>query len=347
MHDNIVYVIVQKIMLYKCAMNNMLQQHLTDVLGSEASDLGACARAALLPYFLQDSFSFLQLNLAGHDVALAIPKANASVSLKGIRAQLEAAVNLLQMPVVFCPVSLASYERRNLIEQKVSFIVPSKQMYLPNLGIDLRENVSQAVHKKTALLSPATQALLLWYLLNEKVAERWHPSDIGNALGYTPMTVSRAVSELVSFGLAESVTVGRSKWLQMQNAKADIWARAKPYLRSPVKRTVWGLTSIQLRPSEIRLAGISALAQLSMLSDPSTQCLAITLNQYNEAIAAGAKVFPQPMPDTNEWQIWSYNPAMVAKSKTVDVLSLWLSLKDNSSERVQMALDELQDKFEW
>jgi hypothetical protein len=28
-------------------------------------------------------------------------------------------------------------------------------------------------------------------------------------------------------------------------------------------------------------------------------------------------------------------------------LSLWLSLKDNSSERVQMALDELQDKFEW
>jgi hypothetical protein len=31
---------------------------------------------------------------------------------------------------------------------------------------------------------------------------------------------------------------------------------------------------------------------------------------------------------------------MVAKSKTVDVLSLWLSLKDNSSERVQMALEE-------
>jgi hypothetical protein len=56
---------------------------------------------------------------------------------------------------------------------------------------------------------------------------------------------------------------------------------------------------------------------------------------------------PQALPGATEWQVWSYSPAMVAKIKTVDVLSLWLSLKDDPDDRVQMALDELQDKFAW
>ena len=34
---------------------------------------------------------------------------------------------------------MASYERKRLIEQKVPSIVPGNQLYLPDLGLDLRE----------------------------------------------------------------------------------------------------------------------------------------------------------------------------------------------------------------
>lgn len=328
-------------------MQDLVQKYLENVLGLAASKLGACARARALPYYLQEAFSFLQFELAGQDVTLATPKASSKAFLKDIRVQLQSAASLLGAPVVFCPTSLASYERRDLIEQKVPFIVPGNQMYLPDLGIDLRETFRHATQKKAKLLSPATQALLLWHLLNDPAKDHWHPGDAGVALGYTPMTVSRAVRELQAFGLTELVTVGRSKWLHMPRTKAETWAQAKPYLRSPVKRVVWSRESIPRRRSDIRRAGLSALAHLTMLAEPPTPCWAMTLSQWNEALEAGVKELPQPLPGAREWQVWSYSPAMAANAKTVDLLSLWLSLKDEPDERVQMALDELQDAFVW
>jgi len=38
---------------------------------------------------------------------------------------------------------------------------------------------------------------------------------------------------------------------------------------------------------------------------------------------------------------------MLAKDKIVDSLSLWLSLKDNRDDRVQTALDEIEESFLW
>lgn len=42
-----------------------------------------------------------------------------------------------QMPVVYVTTTLASYERKRLVQQKVPFIVPGNQLYLPELAIDL------------------------------------------------------------------------------------------------------------------------------------------------------------------------------------------------------------------
>jgi hypothetical protein len=63
-------------------------------------------------------------------------------------------------------------------------------------------------------------------------------------------------------------TVGRSRWLRMELLPKQVWERAKPALRTPVSRTVW--VAVQgvaaRRPS--RLAGLSALARYSMLTEP-------------------------------------------------------------------------------
>jgi hypothetical protein len=332
-------------------MEQPIQSYLHDVLGLRIPKLAMSNRAASLPYFLQDAFSFRQIRLAEYDVTLAFPKAESKnepqFTLKTIRTQLDAASKLLETPLIFCPESLASYERRNLIEQKISFIVPGKQMYLPELGIDLRESFRNANPIKTEQCSPATQALLFCYLLNHNTSNQWHPGEIGANLGYTPMTISRAVRELEIFGLAESVTVGRAKWLQMIKTKSETWNDAQRFLRSPIKRVVWCKENLSIKQSEIRFAGLSALAKLSMLTEPSTPCKAITLGRWNAALEKGVKEYPQPVPGAKEWQVWTYSPTMITKSKTVDPLSLWLSLKDEPNERVQIALDKLHDSFIW
>jgi hypothetical protein len=65
------------------------------------------------------------------------------------------------MPVVYVTGTLASYERKRLIEHKVAFLVPGNQLYLPDLGIDLREYFRRPPAAADTALSPATQAMLI------------------------------------------------------------------------------------------------------------------------------------------------------------------------------------------
>ena len=68
-------------------------------------------------------------------------------------------------PVVYVTEALASYERRHLIAKKVPFIVPGNQLFLPELGIDLREYFRGRAPTADVHLSPATQAVLIATLL--------------------------------------------------------------------------------------------------------------------------------------------------------------------------------------
>ena len=61
---------------------------------------------------------------------------------------------------------------------------------------------------------------------------------------------------------------------------------------------------------------------------------------------------PYRLEDAIEVQIWRYKPSMQEKSQqgrpqTVDPLSLWLSMRDSADDRIQIALDELEENFVW
>jgi len=46
-------------------------------------------------------------------------------------------------------------------------------------------------------------------------------------------------------------------------------------------------------------------------------------------------------------EIWKYDPKLLSHTGTVDKLSLYLSLKDNDDERVQIELDNLLNDIQW
>lgn len=189
--------------------------------------------------------------------------------------------------------------------------------------------------------------MLITALLRQPWEPEWQPSKVAGALGYTPMTLSRAVKELTAAGLATAHTIGRSRWLRMELPPEQVWERAKPALRTPVKRTVWVAAHdiVAHRPS--RLAGLSALARYSMLTEPKWPVFALTAAAWKAATDAGVRELPEPEEDAQEWQLWSYSPALVPDANTVDPLSLTLSLQENADDRIQLALDELKGQLPW
>lgn len=321
--------------------------YLKEVLGIESPGVKPWVRANELPYFLRDIFQFSELELLGQPVVLAIARAEAKQSLSEVKVWLGKVMTLAGHPAVYVTNALASYERRRLIVQKVPFIVPGNQLYLPDLGLDLREYFRQRAPATEAALSPSAQAMLITALLRQPWQPDWQPSRIATQLGYTPMTQSRAVKELTAAGLATAHTVGRSCWLRMELPPDQVWERAKPALRTPVRRTFWVAANgfVAHRPS--RLAGLSALSRYTMLAEPKWPVFALTAADWKAATAAGVRELPEPEAGAQEWQLWSYSPALLPDANMVDPLSLTLSLQENADDRIQLALDQLKGQLPW
>ncbi|PKO44396.1 MAG: hypothetical protein CVU30_05010 [Betaproteobacteria bacterium HGW-Betaproteobacteria-3] len=326
---------------------NAVVSYLQEVLGINTSGVQPWARSNELPYFLRDAFDFSELELLGQPVVLAIGRAEAKQSLSEVRTWLDKVKSLAGQSAVYVTDALASYDRRRLIEQKVPFIVPGNQLYLPDLGLDLREYFRQRAPATDAALSPSAQAMLITALLRQPWQPDWQPSKVAAALGYTPMTLSRAVKELTAAGLATAHTVGRSRWLRMELPPEQVWERAKPALRTPVRRTVWVAPHGPAVHRPGRLAGLSALARYSMLTEPKWPVYALTPADWKSATDAGVRELPEREAGAQEWQLWSYSPALGPDATTVDLLSLSLSLQGNADDRIQLALDELREQFPW
>jgi hypothetical protein len=324
-----------------------VRHYLHEVLGVSAPEAKPWARADELPYFLRSAFAFSELELLGHPVVFMMGHAEQKQSLSEVRTWLNKVRALTGLPAVYVTDALASYERRRLIEQKVPFIVPGNQLYLPDLGLDLREYFRQRAPAATTALSPSAQAMLIAALLHRPWQAEWQPSKVASALGYTPMTLSRVVKELTATGLATVHTADRSRWLRMQQLAQQTWELAMPVLRSPVKRTVWVLPEHFAANGPGRLAGVSALACYSMLTEPKWPVRAVTIAQWKEATSAGVRELPEPTAGAQEWQLWTYSPALLPDVATVDPLSLTLSLQDSVDDRIQIALDELKGQLPW
>jgi DNA-binding MarR family transcriptional regulator len=247
-------------------------------------------------------------------------------------------------PVTYVRDRVTAYNRKRLIEHKVPFIVPGTQMYLPMLGIDLREHFRKLRQDKNEL-GPAAQAVLIHALLRD-TGELW-PTALAEKLGYSVMAMSRALDELCAAGLGQTTANGRERRLRLGAPKREVWEKARPLLRSPVvMRHVIRLAPNAALPGP--RTGLDALAHYSMLAE--TGSIAIALSRANWKLlqqADGVKPAMMEEPGTTTVEIWSYAPILFADEGWVDRLSLYLSLRGTQDERVQAALDQMIKEVAW
>lgn len=98
-------------------------------------------------------------------------------------------------------------------------------------------------------------------------------------------------------------------------------------------------------------AGLTALARYSMIAEPRQDVYALGQNEWNHiSKKRDIVVLDQPDPEAIEVEIWAYQPDLLAnygRGGTVDPLSLYLCLRENSDERVEQALEELLGETQW
>lgn len=322
---------------------NQLEHYLREALGIRVAP-HPWPKTSQLPQYLRDRYLFFQMDVLGKPCVLMVDADEAAQTPAVIGKHLQQVRSREDVEAVYVRNAVTSYNRRRLIEQKVPFIVPGNQMYLPLLGLDLREHLKRLRGKKP-LFSPSTQALIMYVLWHHR-AETVTPAEIAHRLGYSAMTMTRAFDELEAAGIGEHSVLGKERHLRFAETGKSLWEKVLPYLNTPVRKRIYVASSPRTR-NDI-LAGQSALAQYTMLAEPKAHVVALSADEWKARMKRDKILeLALPEPGAFEIELWKYAPAHFAHEGKVDRLSLYLSLKDSTDERVQSALDELLKGMEW
>jgi len=322
---------------------NRFKRYLSDTLGITVT-LSKPANMEPLPFFLRDIYDVFQVRLLNEEFIVLTSRNDSELTPATIHKHIDIVSQQLKIKAVFVHSTISSFNRKRLIEHKVPFVIPGNQMYLPDLGIDLRKYFIKK-RSKTTIFGPSTQAVIL-YALTKKMNEPVTPTQLAEALGYSRMAMTRSLDQIESLGVAEVSITGRNRLVSFDKNRRNLWEKALPRLRSPVKESVWLKTMIDELP--VCEAGLTALACYSMLTPPQKQVCAASAKDW-KAIKRKypLEIISYPDEAGYELEVWSYSPGLFANGKMVDPFSLYLSLRDIKDERVESAVEEMMEGVEW
>jgi len=323
---------------------SQLERYLHDTL-SVSVNLLQWAKSKGLPFFLQDDYTFYTAKILNLPFLLMVDPGDKEPSPAIIRKHMIQVQAKWDAEVIYVRERVTPYNRKRLITQKVPFIIPGNQLYLPMLGIDLREHFRK-IHRETPKFSPATQVVLLHVLLRDTEIILT-PKKLTKLLRYSAMTMTRVFNELEAVRLGEVFREGRDRNLRFTDEGKDLWTKALPFLQNPIRQCkhFHGISGIEKFAPR---AGLAALSHYTMIAEPIIPGFAITREKWQTyKKKQNIVVMNNPEPETTEIQVWNYDPTLFAREGVVDPLSLFLTLRDVNDERVKAALEEMMKEIKW
>jgi hypothetical protein len=220
---------------------------------------------------------------------------------------------------------------KKLIQENIAFIIPGKQIFLPDKYVFLN-NAPDMMPKVKKNFSPWTQVILLYYLLHSELDQE---VDFGywlDKLRLHKVYLSRHAQELEQAGLAEVVPGGHGKSILFLWNRRELWEKAREYLVSPVQKRI----RVNEISSSLLYGGISALSHYSNLGENDYPTYAIYKKLFKK------EGFEQQEFEGPEVEIWKYDPRLLTMDgQFVDPLSLYLSLENDDDPRVEGELHRM------
>jgi len=299
-----------------------------------------------LPQYLAQHYELYEITVAQRRFLGILLKDNADFRPSAFAKHLRHLLVVAKDTDSYCLVAwdLPSYVRQRLVKRQIPFVVPGRQLFWPELGLAVQARKIKGGPVPVAAVSPATQAVLIWALMGGITAPIT-PKSLAERLGYSTMTLSRALDEIEANSLGQVGRKGRERLLDFPAGQPALWGAALPYMRNPVREVVRIRESL-LSPTVRLKAGETALASLSMLVPPKEPVYALG-RQHWKSLASQVEHIPVEDEGTCRVQIWRYEPALFARAERVDCFSLYLSLRDEPDERVQTALEEMMESIAW
>ena len=308
-----------------------------------------------LPMFINEAYKLYNTVLLNRELLLVELRNNEELSILQTEKHLQLIKTAFEKKVVLVIENLATYNRKRLIEKGINFIVAGKQLFLPELLIDLKESYTnpRAKQKKEKLL-PSAQFLLIYHIIHRN--EKWKLEEnsfkeIAQQLDYTPMAITNAVDNLKYHDIVD-VQGEKEKYIRFRLERGELWRTVEQQnlLVNPVLKTVF----VDEMPKDVFMlqTNASAMPEYSNLNPSKQQYYAMEKTVFYGLQKSNVLINPNDYEGHYALEIWKYNTlTLVAElpndMSVVDPLSLYLSLKESQDERIEMALEQIIEKYIW
>ena len=119
----------------------------------------------------------------------------------------------------------------------------------------------------------------------------------------------------------------------------ELFEKAKVYLTTPVRKAGY-IDKAQVTENMV-FAGETALSEKTMLNPSRVFTYAISEKDYDKTLLTDELIDPDKQV---RLELWAYNPKQFSEDNSADDISIVLSFGDTNDERIEEAVDELQER---
>lgn len=289
-----------------------------------------------LPIFLKKSYNFYDIKIMNVECIL-LEMLEENIGIDMLEKHIKRIKELMNIQTVCYYKKISRHRRKSLIEKRIPFIIEDGQMFLPFLSLDMKKGYENA-NDGIKSFSVSAQIAYLFFLYNKDIVI--NTKEFAQKMGFNEMTASRALNELYNAKLIIYKIGGKTRRSkEYKKIEGPEYLKiGQLYLKTPVKSIVYVKNMVE----NSLIAGLDALAEISMINPPEYPIRAITydeLKKQNIEIIKNKEIAK----DQNfiELEIWDYDPKLLTDNKYVDIMSLYISLKEEQDERVEQALEEV------
>lgn len=310
--------------------------YLSKICGSEVKHSKATDNdKKVLPIALASSYTWYNVQLLGIDITLAIPKDEETCTPAVLQKHGAIATQKTNKHIVFVLSNIAPYNMTRLVASRVNFIVSGKLIFIPSLLLELKTPVVSKTLEEEQM-PPFAQCMILYQLqcgnLNGMTAY-----DLADKFAVSYPGVSRALRWMEAHNIIRQIGT-KMKTVEFCCIGKNLWEQTNSMMTSPVEKVMYSDDI----PENSLIAGENAMERYTMLASPSYATVAVSKHEAKQNSGMLDKEFGE-----HKVQIWKYNPLVLANNETVDKLSLFLSLRNDEDERIQMELDTLINGMQW
>lgn len=318
-----------------------LEQYLHSMFGTNTFLREYCDSGDL-PMYLTDHYQMFQLRIGADAYILVRPKEPIKINTSVLKKQMYQIQRYTNLMPILAIDSLRLSQRNALIQSGIAFVVPEKQLYIPQFVMNLTETEA-AIEAYGEQFAVATQVVFSYLLLNQIKETNAH--QLNETLHYSVAAINRALKELCYRELLHTVGNGTRKQYTIPNG-TEFWERGKVFLFNPVKSRRY--VTVDFKHNGFLMSNDLALSHLSFLNGGQIHYYASSAQDFKKI----DKVCFLNEYDTFDdnyavIEIFRYDPKLLANGNYIDIISLYAQFKGTMDERVQIEIESLVNKILW